>query len=171
MWQWVKACKGVALVAFFLPWMTVSCTSTELMRASGWDLAIGKPKLSPELAQLAGDRAMQSDAHLSVWLLLALAAIVVGLIVAFRPARTGAPVVVATSIAAVVLGWVGTQRLSTEAIAKASARGGRTTGLDRAMAAQIHVDWQFGVWLCLLALIAAAVLAAMSLSRRSGALP
>lgn len=168
MWQWVKAAKGVALVAFFLPWMTVSCTSTELMHASGWDLAMGKPKLTPQLAQLAGDQIDRGGAHPSVWLLLALAAIAIGLILAFRSARSGAPAVIATAIAALLLVSIGTQRLGSEALTQAAARGG---GLDAALALQIRIDWKIGFWLCLLALAAAAVLAGMSMARRGSTAP
>lgn len=169
MWQWVKAAKGVALVAFFLPWMTVSCTSTELLHASGWDLAMGKPKLTPQLAQLAGQQMTDSGAHPSVWLLLALAAIAIGLILAFRSARSGALAVIATSVAALLLVWIGTQRLGSEGLTQAAARSGG--GLDAALALQIRIDWKIGFWLCLLALAAAAVLAGMSMARRGSTAP
>lgn len=170
MWQWVKVTKGVALVAFFLPWMTVSCSATELVRASGWDLAIGRPKLTPQLAQIAGEQVAQGGGHLSVWLLLALALVAIGLVLSFRGARAGAAAVVATSIGAALLSWVGTRQLGSELFARAASRS-EGSGIDRALAAQIRVDWQFGYWLFLLALIAAAVLAGMSLARRNGAVP
>ena len=168
MWPWVKACKGVALVAFFLPWMTVSCSSTELMRASGWDLATGRPRLSPQLLQLAGDQVGRSGAHPSLWLIVALLAIVTGLVFAFLHARIGAAAVIGTSVMAAALIVVGTFRLGREAFASVSEH---QNGLDRAMAAQIHIDWQIGYWLCLAALGAAAVLAGVSRGRRGGGAP
>lgn len=167
MWHWVKACKGAALVAFLLPWMTVSCSSTELLRASGLDLAIGKPRLTPQLAQLAGERAARGDAHPNLWLILALILIVVGLVFAFRPARQGAPAAVMTSVGALVLTWVATRAISSDVLRRAAARSGDAGGLDAALALQIRIDWQIGYWLCLLALAGAAVLAGISLSRRS----
>lgn len=167
MWHWVKACKGAALIAFFLPWMTVSCSSTQLLHASGWDLAIGRPRLSPQLIQMAGDQAGRSGAHASIWLLLALAAIVIGLAFAFGRTRKAATAVVATSISAVILTVIGTFRLGREAFASAATH---ESSLDRAVAGQIHIDWQLGYWLCLAALLAAAALAGSSLRRRGGSL-
>lgn len=168
MWRWVKACKGAALVTFFLPWMTVSCSSTELVRASGWDMAIGRPRLSPQLMQLAGDQVGRSGAHPSLWLIGALVAIVVGLALAFMRARNGAAAVIATSVFAGAMIVVGTFRLGREAFASATEH---QSSLDRAMAAQIHIDWQIGYWLCLAALVGAAVLAGLSLRRRGGGTP
>lgn len=168
MWQWVKACKGAALVAFFLPWMTVSCSGTELIRASGWDLAIGRPKLSPALAEMAqgAASAQQAGGGVSVWLILTLAAIIAGLVFAFRPVASGAKLVVASSIAGIVLLLIGTRNLSGEAMTKAMAARGAGSNLDTMAAAAIRIDWQIGYWLTLLTLAAAAVLSWMALTGR-----
>lgn len=172
MWQWVKACKGVALVAFFLPWMTVSCSGTELIRASGWDLAIGHPRLSPALADLAKRTAaasQQAGDHPSVLLILALVSVLIGLAFAFRPAASGAKAVIATAAAAIVLTAVATHNISNAAMAKAMAQtkhAGSGTDLGAMAAAAIRIDWQFAYWLFLGALVAAAVLSWMTLTGR-----
>ena len=41
MWKWIKIPKAIALLAFLLPWMTVSCQNQPLAKASGIGLAFG----------------------------------------------------------------------------------------------------------------------------------
>lgn len=176
MWKWIKIPKGIALVAFALPWMTVSCSGTRLISTTGFGLAFGRYTADVPLNRAAS---ASSRAEMNLWLILALAAIVIGLIVSLRPSgKANALVLTAASAAGVALIWLGTMRYSKSALlAEAARRGGDrardlndfATGMDRTAAAMIQVDWHFGFYLAMLALIAAGVMAWLSYSGRDTA--
>ena len=44
--------KLVALLGFFLPWVTVSCSNTEILTATGWQLMTGDPQPAGPLANM-----------------------------------------------------------------------------------------------------------------------
>ena len=46
--------KLVALLGFFLPWVTVSCSNTEIMQANGSQLIVGDPQ-PPGLGHVPDD--------------------------------------------------------------------------------------------------------------------
>lgn len=176
MWKWIKIPKGIALVAFILPWMTVSCSGTKLISASGFGLAFGHYTAEVQTERVA---TASSNAAMNLWLILALVAIVVGLIVSLRAAgKANALVVMASSAAGLALIWLGTARYDKSTIlAEAARRGGRATGLeefsngvDRTAAALIRIDWHFGFYLAVAALVAATVMAWLSYSGRDAAL-
>lgn len=175
MWKWIKVPKGIALVAFVLPWMTVSCSGTKLLSATGLGLAFGRYTADVPLDRAA---TASSSAAINPWLILALAAIVVGLVISLRPAgKANALLLAAASAAGVGLIWLGTMRYSKSALlAEAAKRGGRATGLDdlagsmdRTANAIIRIDWHFGFYLAVLALIAAGVMAWLTYSGRDAA--
>lgn len=168
MWKWIKVPKGIALVAFVLPWMTVSCSGTRLISATGFDLAFGHYTAEGPFERSAS---VSSDATMNLWLILALAAIVIGLIVSLRPrGKANALVLAAASAAGVALIWLGTMRYSKSALLAEAAKHGRrrlgdlSTGVDRTAASMIQVDWHFGFYLALFALIAAGVMAWLAYS-------
>lgn len=175
MWKWIKVPKGIALLAFILPWMTVSCSGTKLISATGFGLAFGS-----YTADVPSDRVATatSGAAINVWLILALVAILIGLVVSLRPSgKSNALFLAGASAAGVVLIWLGTMRYSKSVIlAEAAKRGGRATGLDefgssldRSASAMIQVEWHFGFYLAILALIAAGVMAWLTYSGRDAA--
>jgi hypothetical protein len=175
MWKWIKIPKAIALLAFVLPWMTVSCSGTRLISATGFGLAFGSYTAEVPMERAA---TASSNAAINLWLILALAAIIFGLIVSLRaPGKFNALVLAAASAAGIALIWLGTTRYSKDALlAEAGRRGGRATGLndfansmDRTAAAMIQVDWHFGFYLALLALIAAGVMAWLTYSGRDAA--
>ncbi|MBK6414587.1 hypothetical protein [Sphingopyxis sp.] len=152
MWKWIRIPKGIALLAFLLPWMTVSCSDQKLVEASGFGLAFGRVTAMGQASQ-AGD-----GASINVWLILALLAIAGGLYLLFTKGREAAKLVLGTSVAALLLIVVGTWRYSKDTILAEAAKneGG---AMDQAALAMIQVNWHFGYWLALLSLIAAAVMA------------
>jgi hypothetical protein len=163
MWKWIRIPKGIALLAFFLPWMTVSCSNQKLVEASGFGLAFGRVSALGQAAQQAGD-----GASLNFWLILALLAIAGGLTLLFMKGREAAKLVLGTSVAAVVLIFVGTWRYSKDAILAEAAKTGSDSNLDQAALAMIQVHWEIGYWLALLSLIAAAVMAWLVMSGKEG---
>lgn len=160
MWKWIRIPKGIALLAFLLPWMTVSCSGQTLVEASGFGLAFGR-------VTAMGQAAEASDgASLNLWLVLALLAIAGGLVLLFLKGREAAKFVLGTSIGAIALIFIGTWRYSKDAILAEAAKSGQNSGLDEAALAMIRVDWEIGYWLALLSLIAAAAMAWLVTSGR-----
>lgn len=157
MWKWIRIPKGLALLAFLLPWMTVSCSEQKIAEASGFGLAFGRISAMGQASQ-AGD-----GAAMNFWLILALIAIAGGLYLLFAKGREAAKLVLGTSAAALVLIILGTWRYSKDAILAEAARNGGGD-MDRAALAMIEVNWHFGYWLALLSLIAAAVMAWLVMS-------
>jgi hypothetical protein len=157
MWGWVKIPKGIALAAFFLPWVTVSCSQRKLISASGWQLASGRVSFLDESMEAHGS-------HPDLWIALALVAVIVGLVLSFGPARRALSTLV-TSVAALLFIWIGTHNMTGQSIAARAAEE-RHESLDTAVASVIHVEWQWGYWLTTIALIVAAVLAWMAMTGR-----
>lgn len=158
MWKWIRVPKGVALLAFLLPWMTVSCSDQKIAEASGFGLAFGRISAFGQASQ-AGN-----DASLNFFLILALLAIAAGLAFLFLKGREAAKLVLGTSIASIVLIFIGTWRYSKDAIAAQAAKNGSSSEMDQAALAMIQVNWEIGYWLALLSLIVAAVMAWLVMS-------
>ena len=157
MWGWVKIPKGIALAAFFLPWVTVSCSQRKLISASGWQLATGR-------VSFFGDAAQANNNHPNLYIVLALIAVIAGLVLSFGPARRALSTLV-TSLVALLFIWLGTRGLTGQSIAERAAEQRHET-LDEAVASVIRVEWQWGYWLANVALIAAAILAWMAMTGR-----
>jgi hypothetical protein len=171
MWKWIKIPKGVALLAFVLPWMTVSCSGNELISATGFGLAFGK-----FTSNLPADSAVTAAVHNNLLLILALGAIAIGLVVACLPRTKASPVLLAAASAAgIALIWLGTSRYSKSALlAEAAKRRGRTarlldfaSGIDDSAANLIHIQWHSGFYLAVAALAAAAVMAVLAMGERA----
>ncbi len=158
MWKWIRIPKGIALLAFLLPWMTVSCSNQKLVEASGFGLAFGRVTAMGQASQAS------DGATLNYWLILALLAIAGGLVLLFIKGREAAKLVLGTSVAALVLIFVGTYRYSKDAITAEAAKNGSNGNMDQAALSMIQVNWEIGYWLALIALIAAAVMAWLVMS-------
>ncbi|MBW8295893.1 hypothetical protein [Sphingopyxis sp.] len=157
MWKWIRIPKGIALLAFLLPWMTVSCSDQKLVEASGFGLAFGRVTAMGQASQAS------DGASMNIWLILALLAIAGGLFLLFTKGREAAKPVLGTSVAALLLIIVGTWRYSKDTILAEAAKndGG---AMDQAALAMIQVNWHFGYWLALLALIVGAAMAWLVMS-------
>ncbi|MEQ8310224.1 MAG: hypothetical protein RIA72_05940 [Sphingopyxis sp.] len=160
MWKWIRIPKGIALVAFLLPWMTISCSEQKIAEATGFGLAFGNITTMGRAAS-AGD-----GASMNLLLILALLAIAGGLFLLFTRGREAAKLVLGTSAAALVLIFLGTWRYSKDAIMAEAAKNGGGGDMDRAAMAMIQVNWEIGYWLALFALIAAAAMAWIVMSGR-----
>ena len=165
MWRFLKIPKAVALLAFALPWMTVSCSSTVLVKASGWAITSGRITVQNPITGVA----QVQDGRVDWWLVAALVAIVVGLVATLGERRRGALVVTVTSVLALLFVLAGTHRYSTDALAAEmhKTRPSETDGgMGDRMAKAIHVDWQIGYWIEVAALLAAAGMAGMVVAGR-----
>jgi hypothetical protein len=177
MFKWIKIPKAIALLAFLLPWMTVSCSGTAVVSATGFGLAFGK--FTSEMAN-AGTN--PGDGKSNILLILAIVVIAAGLIVSFLRVRQAALVTLATSVAGIVLILAGTWRYSKSAMLAEMKKageakpdnpfaGGNLFGRDPAetAAAMIRIDWHFGYWLTLAALVVAGVTAWLAFTGRERA--
>lgn len=157
MWRYVKIPKAIALLAFLLPWMTVSCSNTKVAEANGWELVLGRIR---PVMQAASEAPSHAD-KLNYYLAAAVALIVVGLILSLMRKRVAA-LVVATSLGALALIWAGAQQYTPQRLADAAKRGGEA-GMDEIATSVIRIDWQIGYWVALGALAVAAVLAFLAI--------
>lgn len=152
MWKWIPVPKGIALAAFLLPWMTVSCSGQTIAKATGFGLAFGQISFLGQAAQRT------NDTSINIWLILALIAIAGGLYLLLTKGREKAKHVLGTAVAALVLIFMGTSRYSKSAAMSEASGDGSAYGLDKAALSMIEVSWQFGYWLAIVALIVAAVM-------------
>ena len=158
MWKWIRIPKGVALLAFLLPWMTVSCSGQKLVEATGFGLTFGRVTAMGRAAQAS------DGTSINFWLILALLAIAGGLVLLFLKGRETAKFVLGTAVAAIILIIVGTWRYSKDAIVAEAAKNGQNSGADQAALAMIQVHWEIGYWLALVSLVAAAAMAWLVMS-------
>lgn len=160
MWKWIKIPKIGAFIAFFMPWLTVSCSSMQVASATGWQLAVGG------YSHAASDIASKAPPPGSGngWLLLAILLIVAGIWIAFlKPSKQRSLRAAIISGVALLFVWIGTARYSTPAlIAEASKNGGFSGSVDQASAAMIQFRWEIGFWLTVVALLAGCVMAALT---------
>jgi hypothetical protein len=168
-----RGAKGIALLGFLLPWVTVSCAGQPLVRMSGLQMATGNvtPVANPAAGFPGAGGAPSLDSFTrgtsgDILVIVAAALIVVGLVLLFvLPRRTAALAGMATSAAAIVVaGYDVLVRIKGAVAASiresAAASGG---GSDAAREMQqinqmITVDASIGFWLTIIALIAAIVL-------------
>jgi hypothetical protein len=172
-----RTAKLVALFGFFLPWVLVSCSGTEIASATGLQLMTGDVELQGPLA----GQPPPNGADPSVLVILAFAAAAIGLLasLALRQ-RAAALALLIAGLTGAGLTGLAMQNLHTavqheaEKVAQNDQRpisedGARLSeraemGIARAVAGMIKVEERPGYWTTLLGLIAAAGLALVSLA-------
>lgn len=165
-----RAAKVVALLAFVLPWLVVSCNATPLAEATGLDLVTGGIKAMNE--QVSEDRNPQW------WAIGALALIVIGLALSFalKPVKRAAAGLGGAAAGALVLCAVGMMLMIGSFKAEMAEKMNEpqepnamfdASGMQQAMADAIRFDVKFGYWLELLALAGATGAAFMAFSGRA----
>ena len=106
--------KMVALLGFFLPWVTVSCSNTEILNATGWQLMTGDPQPAGPLAGMA-EQNRTEDADPSYVIIAAFGVILIGLVCsAFTRARTAAITMLVTSVLGIGISYYGVENMCTE---------------------------------------------------------
>lgn len=174
-----RIAKVVALFGFFLPWVTVSCSNTEIMQATGWQLMTGN-------VEVAGQAQLDRDPEPAPLVILAFVVIAVGLAATFAVSgRAAAMALLIGALAGLVVSYASIQNLRSEmtrqmdrAETEAGEQGGgffsarQQREMTRDLRSAIRVEEQEGFWLTTLALLAAAALGAIMLAdRRSGVRP
>ena len=143
----------LALLFFFLPWMSVTCFDEEILSASGTDI-MGITKVDDIPSEVANDDYGIGDALGSEAALLYVAAllVIVGGSVFFLPERRGS--YIRAGIAGVGLLCL----LAYVFLTLSSAASELGVGIGELEEAGLEIGWQIGLWLSLLALVVVIVL-------------
>lgn len=170
-----RGAKGVALLLFLIPWVTVSCGGTEIASMSGLDLATGTFDVrNPMTGEVASPPPGGRGGDM--WVIAAGALILAALALTFVLGRSLAALVASagSAVAAGLIGYTVLARLPADVRADpmTGTAGGGSGGspADMGMNAQqmadmIRVEPTTGFWLVMAALIAAVALNLMARGR------
>lgn len=179
-----RGAKGIALLCFLLPFVTVSCAGQPLARITGMQLATGSIQPIGQNgmpgAPTGGAATTSQHYGLDIFALAAALLIVLALVLTFVLARRRAALIAMalSAVAAVLLVFdvfVRIKGAATAQIREGMGSGGAApsgAGADferqmQQMVNSISVDPALGFWLCILALVAAIVINNMVRSRRA----
>jgi hypothetical protein len=174
--QIARVGKVVALLGFFLPWVTVSCSNTEILSATGWQLMTGDPQPVGPLAGMDNqDRA--DDAEPSVVIIAAFAAILVGFVCSlFTRMQAAAITMLVTSVLGIGISYYGVENMRGELRHQITEAHNENTGaafgasqsreLSQAVASQVTVKEEEGYIVTNGCLVLAAVFSLLTLFRR-----
>jgi hypothetical protein len=147
-----RVAQTVALLAFLLPWVTVSCQGQILASVSGANLALGTVTVRNPMTGVAETHSSSPDLAIVAALLM----IAGGLFLTFRSEWPKAALAnlagSAASLALIVY------KVLLAGSATAASAASRRSDLDAGLARMISVDTGIGFWLVCLALAAAALL-------------
>ncbi|MBK8543251.1 MAG: hypothetical protein IPL62_06580 [Caulobacteraceae bacterium] len=106
--------KLVALLGFFLPWVTVSCSNTDILTATGWQLMTGDPQPAGPLANMDTSDSTD-DAEPAVIIIVAFAIILIGLVCSlFTKMQAAAITMLVTSVLGIGVSYYGVENMRTE---------------------------------------------------------
>jgi hypothetical protein len=175
-----RVAKLVALLAFALPWILVSCSGNEIAHGNGLELMTGHLQPSQQIADLqtqsgASDQAQRGlgKAGPEYILIAAFACIALGLVLSFvLKARGAAMTMLATSVLAIALCFGAFAHITyamNQAFEHQERKGeGGENALRRALGEQmqssLRVEKQEGFWVTIIALVAAAILSGATLT-------
>lgn len=181
--QIARIAKLVALLGFFLPWVTVSCSGTEMMNATGWQLMIGDPQPAGPFSNIETEREDPEPAPLVI---AAFVVVLAGLAASLLTrARTAATSMLVSAALGLGLSYFSVQNMRSELqreITQTQDERGvaadtpffsaeQQDELSRNVAESIRVEEQEGYWLTLGALLLAALFALLTLTSRRAAAP
>ncbi|MCX7359492.1 MAG: hypothetical protein NT015_15295 [Alphaproteobacteria bacterium] len=106
--------KLVALLGFFLPWVTVSCSNTDILTATGWQLMTGDPQPAGPLTNVDTSN-RTDDAEPAVIIIAAFAIILAGLACSlFTKMQAAAITMLVTSVLGIGVSYYGVENIRTE---------------------------------------------------------
>lgn len=109
-----RIAKAAALLGFVLPWVTVSCSGNEILTATGWQLMTGDPQPAGALEGL-GQQNQTDDAEPAIAVILAFAALAIGLAISFiTKARVAAAALILGGLGGAGLSYYSLQHLRSE---------------------------------------------------------
>ena len=107
--------KLVAILGFFLPWVTVSCSNTEILNATGWQLMTGDPQPAGPLEGMADQRQQAEDSEPAVVIIAAFAVILIGLVSSlFTRTQAAAVTMLVTSVLGIGVSYYGVENMRNE---------------------------------------------------------
>ncbi len=159
-----RGLKLVALLLFFLPWVTVSCADQTLVSMSGLDLATGSVTAhNPMTGEIERPPDLgEPDFPVLIAAILIAAALVLSFVL--KRGQAALASIGALAAAAALISYTVLLRMPDKAREGVTEQGGQSTqGIDQAQLAQlIRVETATGFWLTLAALIAAIVVTWMA---------
>lgn len=172
--------KLVALLGFFLPWVTVSCSGTEILNATGWQLMTGDPQPA---GPLEGAQQQQTeDAEPAVIIIAAFAVILIGLVTSlFTRTQTAAISMLVCAVLGIGISYYGVENMRTELRREISESSGEQSAqiednpflsadnqreLSQAMASNILVREEEGYVVTHSGLLLAVIFSLLTLFRR-----
>lgn len=166
-----RGAKGVALLLFLLPWVTVSCAGQDLVSMSGVDLATGTVTMRNPITG-ATETPPGAGPGRDMAVIAAALLIIASLALTFILGRSQSALLAmaGSAAAAALLCYTIFIRLPGEMRNAPLAQGGRGEGAEalgmnaQQMAEMIQINIQIGFWLTVAALMAAVVLNFMSRS-------
>jgi hypothetical protein len=173
-----RTAKAVALFGFFLPWVLVSCSGTEIASATGWQLMTGHISLEGPLAS----QPPPDSVHPYTLAILAFAAAALGLLASLGlRARAAAMALLIFGLTGAGLTGLTMQNLhaavqrEAEGVSRSEHRPVSDNGeelsrraergITQAVARMVTLQEKPGYWTTLLALVAASGLALFSLAQ------
>jgi hypothetical protein len=156
--------KVVALLLFFVPWVTLSCGEQTLVSMSGYNLATGTAAFHNPMT--GAIETPPGGAQSDIWVILGGALIAASLLIGLLLRnRQGAMLAIAATLGgAAALAYTILVRLP--ARAHETPTGQAASGMNsQRLAEMIRVNVQIGFWLLLAALVAAAILEWLEASR------
>lgn len=166
--------KFVALLGFFLPWVTVSCSGTDMLQATGWQLMTGDPQPVGAFARAAEEQ-QQRDFEPSVIIIAAFAVIIIGFGTGLvSRAQTAAISMLVCAVLGIGITYYGVQNLQGELRQELSNQSGSlepasnnpSGGISELVASEIEVNEQEGYVVTHSGLLLAAIFSLLTLFRR-----
>lgn len=151
-----RVAKLAALLGFLLPWVTVSCSGTEILSATGLQLMTGDPQPA---GPLQGQQANTDDTEPAILVIAAFAVIALGLAASFLPkAKAAAAALLIGGLGGAGVSYYAVQNMQTE-MAREMAEAQQDTPdagglmseqdareMSAAVAGAIQVEEQEGFW-------------------------
>jgi hypothetical protein len=171
--------KVVALLGFVLPWVTVSCSGTEILEATGIQLMTGDLQPTGAFAQA---EAQADDTEPAIAVIVACAIVVLGLVVGFlTKGRRAAGVMLGTAVAAMALSYFSIANMRAEMTRQMNEgqnaqveespyfSAEQQRELAQAATSAIKIEEQEGYWLTMGALGVSGILCLLVLAGAGGA--
>lgn len=106
--------KLLALLGFFLPWVTVSCSNTEILTATGWQLMTGDPQPAGPLEGMSEEQ-RDDDTEPSIVIIAAFGVILIGLVCSLLTrAQTAAMTMLVTAVLGIGVSYYGLENMRSE---------------------------------------------------------
>src|SRR5689334_11677932 len=173
-----RVAKIAALLAFFLPWILVSCSGNEIAHGSGWDMMVGRLQPSDQInglqAQFGNEhsqREMDRPAP-EIFAILAFATIALGLVVSFAmKRRAAAGAMLASSLLGIGLSFGAFEHIKSEInhqVEHAARKQHNQLGIDLSGSVEsaVRIEKQEGFWVTIIALVVAATMSGAALTMR-----